>query len=210
VAEAPPTAEPFDAEQGPSVPRPKRADAVKNHEKILRAAEEIFAQDGVMVPIDVVAERAGVGIGTLYRHFPTKDSLIDAIVLTRINGLLAIADQCANDPDPGAALSRFLQEFARQAAMKQDLFEGLNLVGIDIKSRFSDSLDALTLRIDRLRKRAVEVGAVRADVETGDILNLIMGSCHAVGQSGFDDARLLRIVKIVIAGIQPAGISASN
>ena len=64
--------------------KPMRADAQRNHEKILEAAEEIFALDGVIVPIDIVAERAGVGIGTLYRHFPTKESLYEAIVLTRL------------------------------------------------------------------------------------------------------------------------------
>ena len=66
-----------------------RADAQRNHDKILAAAEEIFALDGVAVPIDIVAERAGVGIGTLYRHFPTKEALYEAIVVARLSNLLA-------------------------------------------------------------------------------------------------------------------------
>jgi AcrR family transcriptional regulator len=184
--------------------RPMRADAARNHAKILQAAEEIFALDGVMVPIDLVAERAGVGIGTLYRHFPTKESLYEAIVMTRLSGLLATADEYANDPDPGAALCTFLRKFATQAADKQDLFEALSQAGIDFKSRFSDQVEILIERIDRLRRRAVEAGAVRADVETTDILNLIMGSCHAAGHSGVDGEGLQRLVGIVIAGLQPA------
>jgi AcrR family transcriptional regulator len=157
-----------------------------------------------MVPIDLVAERAGVGIGTLYRHFPTKESLYEAIVMTRLSGLFATADEFANDPDPGAALRAFLREFATQAADKQDLFEALSQAGIDIKSRFSDQVELLIERIDRLRRRAVEAGAIRADVETTDILNLIMGSCHAAGHSGIDGEALQRLVGIVIAGLQPA------
>ena len=190
-------------ESSAGTPRPMRADAVRNHEKILLAAEEIFAQDGVMVPIDLVAERAGVGIGTLYRHFPTKESLYEAIVMTRLTGLLETADEFARAADPGDALYAFLREFARQAADKQDLFEALSQAGIDIKSRFSDLLENLIARIDRLRLRAVEAGAIRANVETTDILNLVMGSCHAASHTGTDDESLQRLVSIVIAGIQP-------
>ncbi len=186
--------------------KPMRADAQRNHEKILRAAEEIFALDGVMVPIDIVAERAGVGIGTLYRHFPTKESLYEAIVLTRLNELLRTADEFIEDEtaEPGVALGAFLQEFARQASEKRDLFEALDQAGIDIKSRFAERVDELMTRIDVLRARAVASGAVRSDVETHDILNLISGTCHAAGYSGVDPQGLQRLVSIVIAGIQPS------
>src|SRR5271170_1892750 len=118
--------------------RPMRADAQRNHDKILAAAEEIFALDGVAVPIDIVAERAGVGVGTLYRHFPTKESLYEAIVTTRLDGLLSIADEYTSAADPGLALNTFLREFARQASEKQDLFEALEQNGVDIKTRFSE------------------------------------------------------------------------
>jgi len=188
---------------GTPTARPMRADAARNHEKILLAAEEIFALDGVMVPIDLVAERAGVGIGTLYRHFPTKESLYEAIVTTRLSQLLRTADEFAHDPDAGAAFTAFLREFAEQAADKQDLFEALSQAGIDFKSRFSDQVEMLVERIDRLRRRAVEAGALRADVQTTDILNLVMGSCHAAGHSDVDREGLQRLVGIVIAGLQP-------
>lgn len=180
-----------------------RADAQRNHDKILAAAEEIFALDGVTVPIDIVAERAGVGIGTLYRHFPTKESLFEAIVVTRLSDLLASADAFARDPDPGVALDAFLRDFARQAAEKQDLFEALGQAGIDFKSRFSGLVDQLTERVDELRQRAVAAGAIRGDVDTSDIINLVMGTCHAAGHNGSDDEGLQRLVSIVIAGLQP-------
>jgi AcrR family transcriptional regulator len=185
-------------------PKPRRADAQRNHEKILEAAEEIFALDGVAVPIDIVAERAGVGIGTLYRHFPTKESLYEAIVLTRLNDLMCIADAAVHDSNaaPGAAFDTFLREFARQASEKRDLFEALDQAGIDIKSIFAERLDALMSRVDTLRERAVESGDIRNDVETRDIVNLISGTCHAAGHSGVDDQEVQRLVSIVLAGIQ--------
>jgi len=184
-------------------PRPMRADAVKNHEKILRAAEEIFALDGVMVPIDIVAERAGVGIGTLYRHFPTKEALYEAIVMTRLTELIATADEDLKDPDALAGLCSFLRDFAHQAAEKKDLFDALGQAGIDIKARFSDLVDELVARVDTMRQRAVDAGTLRDDVATKDIMDLVMGSCHAAGQSGGDDASLQRLVGIILAGLQP-------
>jgi AcrR family transcriptional regulator len=182
-----------------------RADAQRNHDKILKAAEEIFALDGVVVPIDIVAERAGVGIGTLYRHFPTKEALYEAIVVTRIVELIATADAYIDDTtaDPRVALDEFLREFARQASDKKDLFEALEKSGFDFKARFADQVDELVARIDVLRQRAVDAGVIRGDVDTQDIMNLVMGTCHAATQSGTDNQAVQRCVGIVIAGLQP-------
>jgi AcrR family transcriptional regulator len=189
--------------------KPMRADAQRNHDKILEAAEEIFALDGVMVPIDIVAERAGVGIGTLDRHFPTKEALYEAIVVTRIDELVATAGAYIDDntADPRVALDAFLREFARQASDKKDLFEALEQSGFDFKVRFADQVDELLSRIDVLRQRAVDAGAIRGDVDTQDIMNLVMGTCHAAGQSGTDDQAVQRCVGIVIAGLQPISTS---
>jgi AcrR family transcriptional regulator len=150
-----------------------------------------------------VAERAGVGVGTLYRHFPTKESLYEAIVTTRLDGLLSIADEYTSAAEPGVALYTFLREFARQASEKQDLFEALEQNGVDIKTRFSERIDELMEKIDVLRQRAAVVGAIREDVETMDILNLVSGTCHAAGHAGVDEASFQRLVNIVLAGLQP-------
>jgi AcrR family transcriptional regulator len=184
-------------------PKPMRVDAVRNHEKILKAAEEIFATEGVTVPIDLVAERAGVGIGTLYRHFPTKEALYEAIVMTRLTELLALADVYDQNPDAGVALYSFLREFAALASEKRDLMEALSQAGIDVKAQFSSQFEELMAKLDALRARAVISGEVRSNVATKDILNLVVGCCHAAGQSGSDDADLERLVNIVLAGIQP-------
>jgi AcrR family transcriptional regulator len=183
-------------------PRPMRADAARNHEKILRAAEEIFALEGVMVPIDLVAERAGVGIGTLYRHFPTKEALYEEIVITRIRGLIETADECVMNPNAQEGLCSFLREFAHQTTEKHDLFDALGQAGIDIKARFSDSFDELMTRIEVLRQHAVDAGGVREDVAAKDMLNLVMGSCYAASQSGNDDVSLQLLLDVILAGIK--------
>ncbi len=181
-----------------------RADAQRNRDKILDAAEEVFAAEGVGVPIDVVAERAGVGIGTLYRHFPTKEALFEEIVATRMDALLATAEDYVNDSlrDPAGAFSSFIAELARQAAAKQDLFEALERSGLDFKATFSARVDRLVACIDVLRVRAVEAGAIRADITSQDVVALVMGTCHAAFAPGSDDQALARCVGIVIAGLR--------
>ncbi len=143
--------------------RPMRADAVKNRQRILDAAEAIFATEGLAVPIDAVAERAGVGVGTLYRHFPTKEALFEAIVAARLEDLLELAKARAGAGDPGDALFAFLGEFAHQASAKHDLFDALSSAGIDIKSSCAEMVDEMKRSIDVLRQRAVaaEVSARR-------------------------------------------------
>src|SRR5580658_9490937 len=83
--------------------RPQRADAQRNRARVLEAAEVVFAAEGLNVPVDVIAEKAGVGVGTLYRHFPTKEKLFEAIIVERISGLAVEARCRLTAEDPGAA-----------------------------------------------------------------------------------------------------------
>jgi AcrR family transcriptional regulator len=187
--------------------RPMRADAMKNRQRILEAAEEIFATQGLAVPIDVVAERAGVGVGTLYRHFPTKEALFEAIVTDRLEHLLELARAHADATDPGGALFAFLGEFAQQASAKHDLFDALSSAGIDIKSSCSEMVDEMKRSIDVLLQRAVGAGAVRRDVSTDEMIGLVVGACqiggHTGGHTGYDDATVKRMVGIVCDGLRP-------
>jgi AcrR family transcriptional regulator len=185
--------------------RPMRADAVKNRRRILEAAEGVFATEGVSVPIDAVAEAAGVGVGTLYRHFPTKEDLFEAIVVARLGELVEAAKGYAGDDDPGEALFSFLREFARQAAAKRDLFEALGSAGIDFKSQCSDMLDEMKRVIDVIVQRAVAAGVIRSDVSSEDVIGLVVGACHAGGQSahaGYDVTMVQRMVGVVCDGLR--------
>jgi AcrR family transcriptional regulator len=155
------------------------------------------------VPIDTVAERAGVGVGTLYRHFPTKEALFEAIVTARLEYLLEMAQGRATASDPGDALFSFLREFAQQASAKHDLFDALSSAGIDIKSSCAEMMDEMKRSIDLLLQRAVAAKSARSDISTDEMIALVVGVCQGGGHSGYDDATVQRMVKIVCDGLRP-------
>jgi AcrR family transcriptional regulator len=179
-----------------------RADALKNRQRILEAAEETFASLGLSVPIDVVAERAGVGVGTLYRHFPTKEALFEAIVTTRLEVLVEEASARLDAGDPADALFSFLHRFANEALSKSDLFDAMNAAGFDIKSRCAEMVDDLKQGIDVLVGHAKAVGAIRPDITADEVMSLVSGTCMAARQARLDDASCQRMVQIVCDGMR--------
>src|SRR5580693_8328714 len=113
-------ARPLRADAAAAVARPLRADAARNREKVLRAARDAFAESGYGVPLDEIAVRAGVGPGTVYRHFPTKEALFEAVVAARLQDLVADARGRADSGDPGSAFFGFLGRVAAESAAKRD------------------------------------------------------------------------------------------
>ena len=162
-----------------STGRPMRADAVKNRQRILEAAEAVFAAKGVAAPIDEVAERAGVGVGTLYRHFPNKEALFEAIVLTRLEELARTAAAPPGPGDAGEDFFSYLREFAAKVSNKHDLIDALGAAGIDIKSRCSAMADELASGVGRMLERAKAAGSVREGVSAEEIMGLMVGVCSA-------------------------------
>jgi AcrR family transcriptional regulator len=161
-----------------STGRPMRADAVKNRQRILAAAEEVFAAGGVAAPIDEVAERAGVGIGTLYRHFPNKEALFEAIVVTRLEELADAASAPPGSGDPTDEFFDFLMLFADRVSHKHDLIDALGAAGIDIKSRCSEMSERLGSGVERMLQRAQAAGGVRDGVTSREVMGLVMGVCQ--------------------------------
>ena len=147
--------------------RPLRADAQRNREKILRAARDAFATSGYGVPLDEIAALAGVGPGTVYRHFPAKEALFEAVVTARVEDLIDDARARAGDADPGRAFFGFLARIAEEAAAKRDLPDAIAIAG-----SLQDDLHAA---LDLLLHRAQEAGAVRADIKTSDLIVLLKG-----------------------------------
>jgi AcrR family transcriptional regulator len=199
------------SQQGPQVSaarpedcRPLRADAQRNRSRILEAAQEIFARDGISVPVDVVAERAGVGVGTLYRHFPTKEALFEAIVLSKLDDLVD-AVRADADEDPTEAFFAFLGKMADQVSLKHDLFDALAAAGVDVKSRCGDRVVDLERSLDQLRERAVERGGVRGDVTIQEIMGLVIGACKGMERPGMTDSERRRMVGIICDGLRPPG-----
>lgn len=183
-----------------AVAKGMRADARRNRQRILEAAAATFAAEGIGVPIDVVAERAGLGVGTLYRHFPTKEALFEAIVVDRIDGLLASAAAPSHGGDAADDFFSFLTRMAADVSSKHDLMDALAQAGFDLKERCSAKFEELRAAIDTLRQRAVDEGTVRADVGTDEVIGLVVGVCLGSESSAGRPAQPL--VRVVCDGLR--------
>jgi AcrR family transcriptional regulator len=185
--------------------RPLRADARRNRERVLEAAESVLASEGVSVPIDEVARRAGVGVGTVYRQFPTKEALLEAIMLRRMEKLVEEARSCAAAEDAGAAFFGFLEHLVDEATRKRDLADALGGTGIDMEKAASPVAQQLTTAVAELLDRAQRSGAVRADVAMPELFGLVAGTCMAA-ERGFPVACApQRMLGIVFDGLRPGG-----
>jgi AcrR family transcriptional regulator len=174
--------------------RPLRADAVRNREKVLRAARDAFAESGYGVPLDEIATRAGVGPGTVYRHFPTKEALFEAVVTARVQDLVADARARADSADPGAAFFGFLGRIAAESAAKRDLPDAISIAG----SLREDLFAAL----DLLLRRAQQAGAVRVDVRTPDLIVLFKGLFAGLADIS-DPAQRDLVFAVLADGLRP-------
>jgi AcrR family transcriptional regulator len=176
--------------------RPLRADARRNRERVLDVASAAFAAEGLSVPLDEIARRAGVGPGTLYRHFPTKESLFEAVVQDRLRRLVAEGAALRESSDPGAAFFAFLDLVAAQAGPKRDLFEALSSAGVEVGLAVKAAADDLRDQITFLLDRAQAAGAVRADIGRADLAALLSGMLFAMqGRPGVDRARVLAVFR---------------
>jgi AcrR family transcriptional regulator len=174
--------------------RPLRADAARNREKVLRAAREAFAESGYGVPLDEIAARAGVGPGTVYRHFPAKEALFEAVVTARIAHLVSDARARADAADPGEAFFGFLTRIAGEAAAKRDLPDAISIAG----SLREDLFAAL----DLLLRRAQQAGAVRAGIATPDLIVLLKGMFASLADSA-DPGLNERVFAVLADGLRP-------
>jgi AcrR family transcriptional regulator len=162
-----------------STGRPLRADARRNRELVLEAARTAFAAEGVTVPLDEIARRAGVGAGTVYRHFPTKEALFEAVVLDRMQHLVAQARAGTTAADPQAALFGFISLLISEAAPKKDLIDALDSAGVDVSAAIAGLADEFRAETGRLLTQAQEAGGVRGDIGITDLVALLSGTILA-------------------------------
>jgi AcrR family transcriptional regulator len=174
--------------------RPLRADARRNRDKILAAARDAFAASGYGVPLDEIAALAGVGPGTVYRHFPTKEALFEAVVTARVEDLVHDARARTGNDDAGRAFFGFLTRIAAEAAAKRDLPDAIAIAG----SLQQD----LRAALDVLLRRAQEAGAVRADIGTAELIVLLKGLIRSI-QEASGAAMSDRILAVVADGLRP-------
>ncbi|GIF26841.1 AcrR family transcriptional regulator [Actinoplanes tereljensis] len=183
--------------------RSLRADAARNRSMLLAAAAEEFASRGMSASVADIARRAGVGKGTVFRHFPTKDDLLAAIVLDRIESLAALARKLYLADDAGQALFDFLDE---AAGRQQQLdFSFLRDSG-DINDQLRDAREGLYVAIIALVERAQAVGAVRTDVTGLDVILMMCVPAHVVSfVPGAAPDLWRRYLAMVIDGLRPEG-----
>jgi AcrR family transcriptional regulator len=181
--------------------RPLRADAERNRQRVLEVATQVFASEGLAVPIDEIARRAGLGVGTLYRHFPTKEALFEAIVIGRMERLVEQARAGAKAADPGAAFFGFLSGMVDDAAAKKDFMAALASTGVDMQ-RIAAAKQRMKKALAVLVERAQDAGAVRADLSAGDALTIVMGTARAADGHGARPAERKRLLQIVFDGLR--------
>lgn len=185
------------ADESPS----RRADARRNRELLLVAAEAAFAESGLGVPVDEIARRAGVGAGTLYRNFPTKEALFQAVIAEHMERLADQADRLAGSGDPGEALFEFLEVLAAEGMSKKNLIEALMGAGVDVKLDMGPVKDRVDAGVSVLLARAQESGAVRKDVTVADLFGLVIGACRFPATGELEPSPV-RMVSVICAGLR--------
>jgi AcrR family transcriptional regulator len=185
--------------------RKPRMDAQRNRERILEVAKDAFARSGAGTSLDDIAKQAGVGAGTLYRHFPTRDALLEAVYRTEVGKLAAAERKLAQDLSPIEALRAWMLLFVDYIATKQIIAPALNtLVGGPSKV-YEASGAQITGAIRALVERAIESGNIRRDLDPLDLLRALIGVSNvACGPDWQQSAR--RLVDILITGSRPVKI----
>ncbi len=179
--------------------RPLRADARRNRERIVKAAREVFAQYGRDAQMDDVARKAKLGVGTLYRHFPTKEALVQALAADKFERLQAVASDCLGVEDCWEAFAGFVRASASQMAADRALYEAVQ--GADARG----AADAVGLRdtVTELIRRAQAQGTIRPDFGVEDIPMFMCSLGAAVQMAGGDAARWERHLELMLDGLRP-------
>jgi AcrR family transcriptional regulator len=186
---------------GVATPRPMRADARRNYERLLGVARTAFAQRGTDASLDEIARRAGVGIGTLYRHFPTREALLEALLRERFDGLTAHARRLLDAGSARAALAEWLGAFVAGANTYRGLTAALMTTLRDEDSRLYASCHGMREAAAALLTSAQGTGEVRPDVDAHDLFVLVSGLAWANEQASPDPARVDRLINLILDGV---------
>ena len=185
-----------------SVDRKPRSDAQRNRERILEVAKEAFTKSGANTSLDDIAKQAGVGPGTLYRHFPTRDELLEAVYRTEVEKLAAAERKFAETLSPIEALRAWLLLFVEYIATKQIIAPALHTLAGGPSKLFEASYAQVWEAVRALVKRAVKSGDIRKDLDPIDLLRALIGVASvATNPERHQNAR--RLVDILITGSRP-------
>jgi AcrR family transcriptional regulator len=176
-----------------------RADAAKNRAKLLAVAERLFHTRGVSVEMDEIAAEAGVAVGTIYRHFPTKAALVEAVIVTPIEALIAEAHQRASAPDPGAAFFELFEKLVGLARAKHHLVASFVETGKAAPMGVTREIVSRRVRFraafGKLLAHAQRAGAVRRDIRVPEIIAIVNGAFPYLERDGGSPAAHGRLLK---------------
>jgi AcrR family transcriptional regulator len=185
-----------------AVPRKPRADAQRNRERILQVAKAAFTRSGADISLDDVAKQSGVGPGTLYRHFPTREALLEAVYRTEVEKLAAAEPEFAAALPPLEALRAWMLLFVDYIATKQIIAPALNTLVEERAKLFQASGALIKGAIHSLVERAIASGDIRADLDPLDLLRALVGVSNVASVPDWQSSAR-RLVEILLAGSRP-------
>src|ERR1700682_3265588 len=192
------------AGQSAETVRRPRPDAGRNRERVPDAANDGFTAGGPEASLEAVAKRAGVGIGTLYRHFPTREALFEAVYRREVDQLGELAEQLKNDAAPVDALRRWLRSNVEFVATKKGMSAALAIAVQGSSELSAYSFDRLTQAVGALLDRAVAAGEIRSDIGPEDLLRALVGMCYMHDQPGWQKS-VLRLLDVFVDGLRVPG-----
>jgi AcrR family transcriptional regulator len=184
-----------------STTRKPRADAIRNRERVLVAAKAVFSAGGPEASLEAVARAAGVGIGTLYRHFPTREALFEAVYRREVQQLADLAEELKQEAQPLDALRRWMRSNVEFVATKKGMSAALALAAYKNSELYSFSFDRLTRAVGGLLDRAIAAGEIRDDISAEDLIRALVGMCYMHDQPGWQTS-VLRLVDVFIDGLR--------
>jgi AcrR family transcriptional regulator len=186
------------------LPRTMRADARQNREKLLAAAVDLFAHSGVEVSLGAVARRAGVGIGTLYRHFPTRDALVEAAYRNEVEWLCAAAEELQRTDPPDVALAEWMDRFVTHIAAKRGMADALQSIVASDSDLFANARTQLSGALTALLEAASASGSIRTDVEPEDVFRAMSVIWLLTDDEDWDE-RSRRQLRLLMDGLRYGG-----
>ncbi|MBF9132023.1 TetR/AcrR family transcriptional regulator [Plantactinospora sp. S1510] len=181
--------------------RPLRADAQRNRDRLLDAALRAFSREGPEATLDAIAKDAGVGIGTLYRHFPTREALVEAVYRNELDRLCDAAAELLQSMPPDEAIRSWMDRFIDYMTTKRGMADALRALIASGGNPYAHTLDRMTAAISSLLAAGAAAGTIRSDVEPGDVLASIGGIALALGELG-RRAQAGRLLDLLMDGLR--------